>query len=569
MALTKAHFRMIDGSPVNVRDFGAVGDGVTDDTAAIQAAIDYASTRNIPNVIALGTYAIESTVIIKDGVTLYGGENPGNPIYRNGVGWERESNGSIIYVNFGSGLSPDNYANTAITLYDNSGIRGFAFVYLGQDMTATTATSFPPTISIAPTRNGMTISDCCFVNSYSAIDARRDHALLTVKNCKGYPLRYGIRLGSMTDNDYIQQVHFQPLEAYRGSVNASNSLAGWVNENGTAIDLGRVSWSVLDSVFAFGYNQGINMYYQTATTDVTNPGGVETLHVNNCGFDSCYFGIYATHVAQAGTTHYGVHVTNTFFAPTDAYNAARVQSRGIFWDMDALTTGDSALTVNTCRFWGADDVVIECINSRGVNITDSTFFSWGENAATNCIIFKAVNSSNITNCMFDCQAVVNNVAIRLENNCSYTVISNNSFYDHSNEAIYITAASNVRYVITSNSFDASSGTPDPITDNAQDPNSFIQNNVSDNLGFTVSSVVSNVLQIPVQGEFFTYTGTTGFNDISNKKAGRRVTIKFDDVATVTDGTALKMAGNFTSSADDTLTLVCDGTAWFEVTRSVN
>ena len=69
--ITKNTNRMIDGAAVNVLDFGAVGDGVTDDTAAIQAAIDSQSGGGavfLPN----GEYLISSTLTAPCGIRLIG-----------------------------------------------------------------------------------------------------------------------------------------------------------------------------------------------------------------------------------------------------------------------------------------------------------------------------------------------------------------------------------------------------------------------------------------------------------------------------------------------------------------
>jgi hypothetical protein len=61
MTLTKATYSMIEGAPVNVLDYGAVGNGVADDTAALQAAFDYA----IPLGLAVqlqGTYLVSGPI---------------------------------------------------------------------------------------------------------------------------------------------------------------------------------------------------------------------------------------------------------------------------------------------------------------------------------------------------------------------------------------------------------------------------------------------------------------------------------------------------------------------------
>lgn len=70
MALTKATYSMIRGAPVNVLDYGVVGDGVTDDTAAIQAAIDDSAGKVL--FFPKGSYAITQLTVTANGTTLMG-----------------------------------------------------------------------------------------------------------------------------------------------------------------------------------------------------------------------------------------------------------------------------------------------------------------------------------------------------------------------------------------------------------------------------------------------------------------------------------------------------------------
>jgi hypothetical protein len=159
MALTKATYSMIQGAPVNVLDFGAVGDGVTDNTTAIQAAIDACPNGGcvyIPN----GTFKITDALIINKAMTIQGA-GPGK--------WIDSLGGSII--------KQTNNTKNAITL--QATVNGYAFGAYGllnvnlQDFVIEGPSGFPNAKDYAPrgigcdtTVNGgdYHIRECTFTN---------------------------------------------------------------------------------------------------------------------------------------------------------------------------------------------------------------------------------------------------------------------------------------------------------------------------------------------------------------------------------------------------------------------
>ena len=81
---------------------------------------------------------------------------------------------------------------------------------------------------------------------------------------------------------------------------------------------------------------------------------------------------------------------------------------------------------------------------------------------------------------------------------------------------------------------------------------------------------NTTIYLPQEMDTVLISGTTGITSIfASLHQGRRVTLIFQDILTVTDGGNLKLNGNFTSAANSTLTVTCDGTNWYEVSRSTN
>ncbi|PPE71807.1 hypothetical protein C3942_21670 [Solimonas fluminis] len=127
---------------VSVKDFGATGDGVTDDTAAIQAAVDFVhftlggGTVYFPN----GVYIVSDSIQVYSSMTLLGA---GADYYTAGV---EPLSGCVMKV-------AANGIMAGLPVFDVSGcryttVKGFTFLVAGNDCTGNT------TIAIADSAAG-------------------------------------------------------------------------------------------------------------------------------------------------------------------------------------------------------------------------------------------------------------------------------------------------------------------------------------------------------------------------------------------------------------------------------
>ncbi len=346
----------------NVLDFGAAGDGETDDTAAFQEAMDAAWAAGGGVVWApTGEYLFEGSLDMPREVTLRGVYHyaPAHAGIRDGSD-ELPEYGTVFLVRGGRGQ--DESGTPFITLNNNSTLQGVCVYYPDQDPEGPEPVPYP--YAVAMRGNNPALIDVELLNPYNGVDARRNQRAL-VRNVHGQPIHIGLIADAIYDIGRIENVHWNPWWSL------GTPLYEWQEQNGTAFIFGRSDWHYVHNTFAFGYHVG----YHFIATDTGATNG----NFLGIGADRCH-----TAVLVEASFPYGLLITNGKFVSFEGEEPVMVrvtdEHEGVvrfvncsFWgpaDRIAIIDGEGTVAFGDCNFhmWGRHDEPKEAILARGGSV---------------------------------------------------------------------------------------------------------------------------------------------------------------------------------------------------------
>jgi hypothetical protein len=200
--------RVSNVSFVDVYEFGAAGDGVSDNTAAFQAAIDsvFAAGGGVV-LLNRGYFLFSGSLTVPEGVTLEGtyASVPSHPMV--GASSLPRITGTLLMPTAGKG-SED--GKPFITLQRDATIRGVVIYYPTQSKAKSVPAPFPWTVDMVSDNAAITDVEClnCW-NFIRAVNSGRHY----IARIQGQPINIGVFIDETYDIGRVENVHFNPWQA--------------------------------------------------------------------------------------------------------------------------------------------------------------------------------------------------------------------------------------------------------------------------------------------------------------------------------------------------------------------
>ncbi len=208
----------------DAKKYGAVGDGVADDTAAIQATLEAAGQVSGVAYLPTGKYRITAALNVPAHATLLG----------EGDRWENTAVRLIV----------EQPGYSAVVLNHVSSVKGLGISYPNnQDNSAPVV--YPPAILLAginPSAENIVFDAAWIGVSTGEFAANTGQALL--RNLTGFVHSVGVHLDGIADIVRIENVHW--------FVGGDESKGNWYRDNRVGFEFGRVDGLIMDKCFMIG-----------------------------------------------------------------------------------------------------------------------------------------------------------------------------------------------------------------------------------------------------------------------------------------------------------------------------
>ena len=321
---------------------GVTGDGVADDTAPLQAALDAAGRAGGTVALPPGRYRVTGSLRVPTGVSLSGSWDAPH----HGA-WDK---GTTLLVTGGRGRED---GPATIELAESSAVRGVTLLWPEQKWDA--ITPYPWAVHGQGMHN--TVENVTFVNAYQGIKIGVPWSELhLIRNVFGCVLRRGIFIDTTSDIGRIENVHFNAhywaRSRFPGLAPGPDApVLAYTQAHLEAFTFGRTDWEYVLNTFVFGARVGYRF--------VHTPAGECNGQFLGIGADGCRVGVQIDAIQSVGlqitngefTTFAGEPNCGVVTAP-GAGGAVQLVNCN-FWSNPggvARLDGDTAVTFSDCHF---------------------------------------------------------------------------------------------------------------------------------------------------------------------------------------------------------------------------